>query len=116
MPARNGYTSSGNKKIYRVGKVSISCQRHTYIIIVEADKKAKYRIPKHIHLLSPVCVTYWLQNDRFCSTELTQVKKRGDETHFFLQLFLCYKTYPYICIGKKKKLRHLRFSIGISFG
>ena len=35
---------------------------------------------------------------------------------FSPERFLCYKTYPYICIGKKKKLRRFEwFSIGISF-
>ena len=41
LPARNGYTSSGNKKIYRVGKVSISCQRHTYIIYSRSRQESK---------------------------------------------------------------------------
>ena len=66
--------------------------------------KAKRRITRHIHPLSPFSVTIWLQNNGFSYAGLTQVKKTRMEAHFSPKLFLCYKTCPYICIGKKKKL------------
>lgn len=58
----------------------------------------RVRQPYYIHITNKVL------NKQNNTRQLIYIKKCSLKQHFPSSLFLCYKTYSYICIGKKKKL------------